>query len=139
MVMIKIAGDGRDLQIPELADLHRRAPVLAMALMIALFGLAGIPPTIGFAGKFLIFNAAIKSGYLVLVIIAMFNVVVSLYYYLLVFKSAYLDKPKLPVSDLQVSVSTNVVAVALIAVIIVFGFFPNPLWTLMHSAALQLP
>ena len=45
--------------IADLAGLHRRAPLLALALMVALFGLAGIPPTIGFTGKI----AGLHGGY----------------------------------------------------------------------------
>jgi NADH-quinone oxidoreductase subunit N len=67
MVMIRVAADGRNLQIHELAGLHHRSPLLALALMMALYGLAGIPPTIGFAGKLFIFVAAMQKGYLVLV------------------------------------------------------------------------
>lgn len=139
LVMTTLATDGRNLQISELAGLHRRAPVLALALMLALFGLAGIPPTIGFAGKFLIFTAAVKSGYLALVIIAMVNVVISLYYYLLVLKSAYIDIPQPDQPDLKTHWRTRMLAVAMITIIIGAGFFPNVLLELMHSAALRLP
>ena len=76
-----------NLQINELAGLHHRSPLLALAVMMALFSLAGIPPTVGFAGKLMIFLAAMQKGYLVLVLIAMANVVISLYYYLLVLKA----------------------------------------------------
>lgn len=137
-VMIKVAGNGRNLQISELAGLHHRAPVLALALMLSLFGLAGIPPTIGFTGKFLVFTAAIKSGYLVLVIIAMINVVISLYYYLLVLKAAYLDKPQHTLPDLHISPATNILALGLIAVIMAVGFYPNILLTLVQAATIAL-
>jgi NADH-quinone oxidoreductase subunit N len=78
----KVASDGRNLEIIQLAGIHRRSPLLAMALLVGVFSLGGIPPTIGFTGKFLVFNAAMQKGYVVLVLIAMINVVVSLYYYI---------------------------------------------------------
>ena len=56
-VVVKVASDGRDLAIVQLAGLHRRSPLLAMALMAGVFSLGGIPPTIGFTGKFLVFTA----------------------------------------------------------------------------------
>ena len=93
MVIMKIADDGHNLQIKELAGLHKRSPLLAMTLMLGLFGLAGIPPTAGFTGKFLVFAAALEKGYLFLVIIGMINATISLYYYLIVIKAAYLLKP----------------------------------------------
>ena len=135
MVMIKVAADGRNLRIDELAGLHRRAPLLAMALMLALFGLAGIPPTIGFTGKLLIFKAAMEQGYLFLVVIAMINVVISLYYYLLVLKAAYLDEPAAPAPDIKLSQSSRVLALAMITIIVVVGFYPTALINLVYAAA----
>ena len=94
-------GGDTNPTVADLAGLHRRAPLMAMALMMALFGLAGIPPTIGFTGKLLIFTAAMSQGHFTLVLIAMVNVVISLYYYLMVLRAAYLlepadDSPRFP-------------------------------------------
>ncbi len=139
MVMIRVAPDGRNLQICELAGLHRRSPLLALALLLSLFGLGGIPPTIGFSGKLFIFVAAMQKGYLVLVIIAMINVVISLYYYLLVLKAAYLDEPAGPVSAIDLSLSSRLVATAMIALIIGVGFYPTPLLDWVQAAVLRLP
>ena len=135
MVMVKVAPDGHNLQIAELAGLHRRAPLLAMALMLALFGLAGIPPTIGFTAKLLVFSAAMQQGYLALVVIAMLNVVISLYYYLLVLKAAYLIEPESEPPQLEVSLPTRLLSCALMVAIVAIGFYPTPLVTLARSAA----
>ena len=134
MVMIKVAEDGRNLQIADLAGLHQRSPLLAMALMMALFGLAGIPPTIGFAGKLLIFTAAVQQGYLMLVVIAMINVVISLYYYLLVLKAAYLDPPPTEPQPINLSLPTRVLAVLLVGVIVLVGFYPTAMLGLVQAA-----
>jgi NADH-quinone oxidoreductase subunit N len=139
MVMIKVASDGRNLKIEELAGLHRRAPLLAMALMMALFGLAGIPPTIGFTGKLLIFKAAIDQGYLFLVVIAMINVVISLFYYLKVLKAAYLDEPPTVEPPIALSLPTRVLAVAMTVAIVAVGFYPTGLMNLVYAAARALP
>jgi NADH-quinone oxidoreductase subunit N len=139
MVMMRVADDGRNLQIDELAGLHQRAPLLAMALMMALFGLAGIPPTIGFAGKLFIFVAAMQKGYLVLVLIAMANVVISLYYYLLVLKAAYLDAPVRPIPVIPSSPGTRLMAITLTALIVGLGFYPTALFDLVQAAVLRLP
>ncbi|MGB5986466.1 MAG: NADH-quinone oxidoreductase subunit N [Desulfobacterales bacterium] len=124
-VLVKAAPDGRNLQVAELAGLHQRAPILAMALMLALFGLAGIPPTIGFTGKLLVFTAAIQQGHLILVIIAMVNVVISLYYYLRVLKAAYLKEPEDPLPALNISPAANVLALLLMGIMIGVGIAPN--------------
>ncbi len=134
-IVIKVSTDGANIEVADLAGLHRRSPVLALALMMALFGLAGVPPTIGFTGKLLIFTAAVQQGYLVLILIAMFNVVISLYYYLLVLRAAYLLEPEAGAAALRMPPALNALAVALIIVIVFAGIFPNPLIEAANSAA----
>ena len=138
LVVVKVADDGRNLDIEHLAGLHRRSPILAMALMLALFALAGIPPTIGFTGKLLIFTAAMQKGYFALVLIAMINVLISLYYYLLVVKAAYLMEPGEQLPDLNVSYPVKVLAGLLIFSMVVGGIFPNYLIELTRTAAMSL-
>ncbi len=138
MVVVELASDGRNLQIKELAGLHRRSPILALALLVSLFSLAGIPPTIGFAGKFLVFVAAIQKGYIALVIIAMINVVISLYYYLLVIKAAYLLEPAEAVPPLSVSFPKKLLAGVSTVAIVVAGFSPYWLLQLAQTAAQAL-
>ena len=64
MVLSEVASDGRDLKIAELAGLWRRSPLLSMSLILGIFALAGVPPSIGFTGKLLLFTSAMNSGYL---------------------------------------------------------------------------
>ena len=135
LVLVKVAADGRNLPIDQLAGLHRRSPLLAMALMLSLFGLAGIPPTIGFTGKLMVFIAAMQNGYGVLVFIAMINVVVSLYYYLLVVKAAYLLEPEDQQPPLIVSPATKVMTAVLVAAIVILGIYPTQILALVQEAA----
>jgi NADH-quinone oxidoreductase subunit N len=135
LVVVKVADDDRNLQIDRLAGLHQRSPLLAMALMISIFSLAGIPPTIGFTGKLFVFLAAMEQGYFTLVLIAMINVVISLYYYLLVLKAAYLLKPDFAVSEIQLSPQVKVLTMALIFVMVVVGIFPGYVLELAEAAA----
>ena len=138
MVVVIVAGDGRNIEVGHLAGLHRRSPILALLLMMSLFGLAGIPPTIGFTGKLLIFTAAMDKGYLTLILIAMGNVVVSLYYYLLVVKAAYLAEPEDGLPDLRVSLPARVLAAGLVAFMVIAGIYPTPLIELARAAVLGL-
>jgi NADH-quinone oxidoreductase subunit N len=71
------------------AGLHRRNPGLALALLVALLSLGGIPPLSGFIGKLLVFGAAVQSGTLgvILAFIGVFTSVIGLYYYLTVLVS----------------------------------------------------
>ena len=135
LVIIKVASDGRDLKIAQLAGLHRRSPLLAMALMLGLFSLGGIPPTIGFTGKFLVFVAAVQKGYVYLVFIGMVNVVISLYYYALVVKAAFLLEPEEALPRIQLSWPARLFTGAMVLVLVIGGIFPNYLYTLAIAAA----
>ncbi len=135
LVVIKVAEDGGDLKIAQLAGLHRRSPLLAMVLMLAIFGLAGIPPTIGFTGKFLVFAAAVEKGYLGLVILAMVNATVSLYYYILIVKAAYLLEPDEEQTKLVVSTPTRLLTGILVTVMVVMGVYPHHLLEVARAAA----
>ena len=139
LVVVKVADDGRNLEISHLAGLYRRSPLLAMALMVSIFSLAGIPPTIGFTGKFLVFIAALEKGYFTLVVIAMINVVISLYYYLLVLKAAYLLDPERVQGGIQLSTPMKLITGALVLVMVVIGIYPHHLIELTRTAALMLP
>ena len=72
--------------------LYRTNPNLSLVMMLALFSLAGIPPVAGFFGKFFLFAAAASKGYYLLVFLAVVNVTISLYYYLLVVRAMFIRK-----------------------------------------------
>ena len=138
LVVVKVAHDGSDLKIGQLAGLHRRSPLLAMALMLGVFSLAGIPPTIGFTGKLLVFVAAMKNGYFTLVLIAMINVVISLYYYILIVRAAYLLETDEQLPRLQLSVPIKMLTGALLAAMVFLGVFPHYLLEVARAAARTL-
>ncbi len=80
--------------------LHKTNPWLSFAMTLAVFSLAGIPPFAGFFSKILIFTGATETGSValyVLVLIALINTIISLYYYLLVVKAMWIsgDEPKI--------------------------------------------
>ncbi|SDK70092.1 NADH dehydrogenase subunit N [Salinimicrobium catena] len=77
--------------------LYRTNPKLSLVMMLALFSLAGIPPVAGFFGKFFLFTAAASKGYYLLVFLAVVNVTISLYYYLLVIRAMFLRKGENPI------------------------------------------
>lgn len=81
------------VQISDYRGMSKANPRLALCMMLAMFSLAGIPPFAGFFSKFFIFTSAINQGSIaiyVLVLIALINTIVSLYYYLLVVKAMYI-------------------------------------------------
>ena len=68
--------------IYDYAGLAKRQPWLAILMSVFLFSMAGIPPTIGFTGKFMLFSEAVRGGFIGLTVIAVLNSMVSVYYYL---------------------------------------------------------
>ena len=82
------------LQLDEWAGLAQRRPAAALAMTVFLLSLAGFPPTAGFFGKFYVFRAALmKPGLLWLVLVAIVNSVISVYYYLRVITAMYFKEP----------------------------------------------
>ena len=79
--------------IEDLSGLARTQPLLAMALALLMFSMAGIPPLAGFFGKFYIFLAAIDAELYTLAIIGVLTSVVGAYYYLRIIKVMYFDEP----------------------------------------------
>lgn len=134
MAVIVISRDGENINVSQLAGLHKKAPVLALALMLALFGLAGIPPTIGFTAKLLIFKAALQNGYLILVIFAMINVVISLYYYLKVLKAAYFKVPENEnATHIAESIPIKILSSLMIILMIIGGILPQTMINIARS------
>lgn len=75
-------SESHDVQIDNLKGFFHRSPVVAIGLSFCLLGLAGIPPTLGFFSKFYVFSTAINEGFYWLVIWALINSVIGVYYYL---------------------------------------------------------
>ncbi|MEJ2563847.1 MAG: NADH-quinone oxidoreductase subunit N [Anaerolineales bacterium] len=89
-IVILFAQTAGSEQIADYAGLSRRSPGLALALMVALLSLAGMPPLVGFVAKFYVFAAAVQSGWIWLAIVAVLNAIVGLYYYMTILKVVYL-------------------------------------------------
>jgi NADH-quinone oxidoreductase subunit N len=132
MVLSEVASDGRDLKIAELAGLWRRSPLLSMSLILGIFALAGVPPSIGFTGKLLLFTSAMNQGFFWLVLIGAVNGTLSLYYYLKVVYAAYFVESDLP--PIELSRSSRILNYALCATILVFGVAPNSILELARAA-----
>jgi NADH-quinone oxidoreductase subunit N len=85
---------GDDLR--DFAGLRTRSPLLAACMAVFMLSLAGLPPLVGFFGKFYLFSAAFRAGpnhgLVWLVALALFGSLVSLYYYLIVLKAIFVDQ-----------------------------------------------
>lgn len=101
--------------------LYQTNPKLSLLMTLALFSLAGIPPFAGFFSKFFIFMAAFKSGFHLLVFIALVNTVISLYYYLLIVKAMYINKNETPVVPFKSDIYSKAGMVICLAGILLIG------------------
>jgi NADH-quinone oxidoreductase subunit N len=137
LVVCVLGEDGTNPSKSSLAGLHRRSPVLAFTLLVGMFGLAGIPPTAGFAGKWFLFTAAIGRDHFWLVLVAAINVTISLYYYLQIIRYAYLT-PADDERELPLPLVAKATAWSAIALVLFTGFYPRPLWELAEQAARTL-
>lgn len=138
VVIIAISSSGENPSIASLAGMYKRSPLLALLLLVAMFGLAGIPPTPGLAGKWFLFSAAIEADYLWLVLVAAINATISLYYYLRVVKVAYLTPPPEDAATIRLSPALQTAALLSLALVFFTGFYPGPTFSLARSAALAL-
>jgi NADH-quinone oxidoreductase subunit N len=102
--------------------LYRTNPGLSIAMMLAMFSLAGIPPVAGFFGKFFLFVAAAEKGYYVLVTIAVLNTIIALYYYLLVVKAMFINRNEAPIEPFKSDSMSKLGLAICLAGIIVTGF-----------------
>ncbi|MSM39942.1 MAG: NADH-quinone oxidoreductase subunit NuoN [Geobacter sp.] len=130
-----LADQGGD-RLEELRGVGYQRPFPAAILALSMFSLAGIPPTAGFMGKFLIFAAALKGGEIALSVIGILTAAVSAYYYLRVVTTLYL-RPAEPSSpapgDGMTAAEYGVLGCAGL-LIIVLGIFPSPLLELIDAA-----
>jgi NADH-quinone oxidoreductase subunit N len=124
--------------LDDFAGLSRRAPGAALAMLIFLFSLAGIPPTAGFAAKLSIFYAAIEGGYYVLVIFGVLNSAVAAYYYLRVVMIMYMREPEGALPEATTSpLLWAGIALALLGTILL-GVLPGGILEAARSAAMLL-
>jgi NADH-quinone oxidoreductase subunit N len=133
IVVAKSAGHDNP-RIPHFDGLAERSPLLALLLLISLLSLAGIPPLAGFTGKWILFTAAMERGHWFLVLWAVLNSVVSLFYYLTVVKHAYLEKPQAGAGPLVLSAPMKLFCLFLLASVVLLGIFPDALISFSQQA-----
>ena len=108
--------------IEDYNGLYHTNPGLSLIMTLALFSLAGIPPVAGFFGKFFLFTAAAQKGFYLLVLIAVLNTIISLYYYLLVVKAMFINKSETPIARFKSDFPTRFALAFCVAGIVITGF-----------------
>lgn len=100
-VIISIENNSGKLNIDDYKGLYSTNPKLSFIMMLAMFSLGGIPPFAGFFSKFFIFAAAAEQGFYLLVLMAVVNTIISLYYYLRVVKAMFIDSSENPIHTIR--------------------------------------
>jgi NADH-quinone oxidoreductase subunit N len=129
LILIVVAKHSRGDDISHFNGLAKRSPFLAFGMLIAMLSLAGLPFTVGFYGKFLVFAAAVQQHHYVLVVVGAITVAAGFYYYLRVVSAMYWQEPN---DDTRITLAgpTKLLIGGLAVAIIVFGVYPGPI---MHS------
>ena len=123
--------------IEDLKGLSKTQPMLALALMIFMFSMAGIPPMAGFLAKFYVFLAAINAGLYALAVIGVLTSVVGAFYYLRIVKYMYFDEAVEPF-DTPIGREMSLILAGTSAVILLFFIVPGPILDRAAAAAAAL-
>ena len=121
------------LSLDDYAGLGRKQPVLAAAMAIFMFSFTGVPPTLGFVGKFYLFRTAIEGGLVGLALIGVLTSLVSAYYYLRVVVIMYMRDGS-PVVRREGLLNLTVAASAVL--VVVLSLISAPLFEWVSRAAL---
>ena len=112
--------------------------MLCAAMAFFLFSLAGLPPTGGFFGKYVVFMAAIESKQYLLAVIGMLNATVAVYYYLRVIVTMYMQEPETDELPLPISPATATVLIISMAGVLYLGLNPGRLMELIRGLSSNL-
>jgi NADH-quinone oxidoreductase subunit N len=132
------AENERGYTLSEWAGLGWSRPMLALAMTLFMFSMAGIPPTGGFFGKYVVFKSAMESQQYILAVIGVLNAAIAAFYYLKVIMTMYMREPE--GDELPLPVPLAVGAVMLVSVVgtIYLGIAPEQLLEMIRGLASTL-
>jgi NADH-quinone oxidoreductase subunit N len=132
-IIMLLARSGFEAEnLADLKGLNQRSPWFALMMLILMFSMAGVPPTVGFWAKLAVLKAVVDIDMLWLALVAVFFSIIGVYYYLRIIKLMYFDEAedKSPIQngrDMQIALSANGLAV------LVLGLYPSALMALCIS------
>ena len=135
-IVIALEGaEGKGLQLEDFNGLGKKYPAMAAAMLIFMLSFIGVPPTIGFMGKFYLFQTVLEGGYTWLAVIGVLTSLLSAYYYLRVVVNMYMregDPEIYPDRLVQLVSAVGAIAVVLLSI------FATPLFRWVSQAVLKL-
>jgi len=136
-VLVSMRRQGRSLErVEDLAGLGRTDPAMAVAMVVFMFSMAGIPPLAGFFSKLYVFLAAVQQGFWVLAVVGVLTSVVGAYYYLRIIKVMYFDAPEGALDPRPAAVSFVLAGAGLFNLL--FFLFPAPVVAAAAAAVAAL-
>jgi NADH-quinone oxidoreductase subunit N len=127
VVIVVVANHSGGDNISHFNGLGKRSPFLAFGMLASVLSLAGVPFTVGFFGKFLVFEAAYEQRQFVLIGIGIVTVAAGFYYYLKVVRAMYWNEPAEGVPAIVPSPAVKATVAVLAALIFLLGVYPQPI------------
>ena len=130
-----LSGEGEDERdtIETYRGLGYRNPLAGVTLAVAMFSLAGIPPTAGFMGKFAVFSSALRSGEYVLALAGILSAMVAVFFYLRLVVVLYMKPAEQPEETVRTLNICEITALLIPTVVMVLlGVYPQPLLELLE-------
>lgn len=138
-VIILFGRKGEEnVNISDYSGMAAKYPLLAAVMAVFMFSLAGIPPTAGFVGKFYIFSAAVKAGYIGLAIIGVLNSALSVYFYLRITVMMYMRSPEKEFAKLDPSPAMVIALIIAVFGTLQIGITPSHYLNLAKQSILAL-
>ncbi len=138
IAIILVSSRVQSDRIDDYAGLVRRAPLLAVALTLALVALIGVPPTGIFVAKIYVFTAAVNSGLTWLAVLGVVNSVVSAYYYVRVIRVMFTGEAESQ-ERIPTALAGRFALLVAAAVVVWLGVLPNPVLAAAESAVSSIP
>jgi NADH-quinone oxidoreductase subunit N len=133
-VIMLLSREGHEAEeIADFKGLGKRSPGLAFVVLILMFSLAGIPPTVGFYAKLSVLQAAVNAGLVWLAVAAVLLSLVGAFYYLRIVKTIYFDEPA-DAHAIAPSQGAHTLLLVNGALVLLLGLLPGPLMTLCLDA-----
>jgi NADH-quinone oxidoreductase subunit N len=132
------SGEKEPKELNDLAGLGRRHVLPATVLTLSMISLTGLPPTVGFIGKFLVFRAAVDAHLVTLALVGVFGSLVSVGYYLRVVYVLWMKEPTREIVPPEEDVLSGAAFLLCAAGILAFGIFPRALVDFARAAAATL-
>ncbi|HEY8690515.1 MAG TPA: proton-conducting transporter membrane subunit, partial [Chitinophagaceae bacterium] len=120
-VAAAISSQTNKENIDDYKGFYQTNPFLSWVLALALFSLAGIPPTAGFFGKLFLLTAGASKGSYFFITIAALNMIVSLFYYLRVVRAVFMEKNEQPIEKIKIDLSAKLGLIICAAGIVMIG------------------